>query len=68
MHKLSDEQRAFVEKLLREDRLTLNEMLDEIRTEFPAESIPSRSALGREKKIGLKKPRLCVNLLLLLKC
>ncbi|ATR86798.1 UNVERIFIED_CONTAM: DUF3486 family protein [Acinetobacter baumannii] len=50
MHKLSDEQRTFVEKLLREDRLTLNEMLDEIRAEFPADSIPSRSALGREKK------------------
>lgn len=50
MHKLSDGQRTFIEKLLREDRLTLNEMLDEIRAEFPVECIPSRSALGREKK------------------
>ncbi|AYO54929.1 phage protein Gp27 family protein [Acinetobacter wuhouensis] len=50
MHKLSDDQRTFVEKLLREDRLTLNEMLDEIRAEFPVDCIPSRSALGREKK------------------
>lgn len=50
MHKLSDEQRAFIEKMLREDRLTLNEMMDEIRAEFPVDCIPSRSALGREKK------------------
>lgn len=57
MHKLSDEQRVFVEKLLREDRLTLNEMLDEIRAEFPADSIPSRSALGREKKNWAEEAR-----------
>ncbi len=48
--KLPDDQRKFVEKLLREDRLTLNEMLDEIRAEFPAATIPSRSALGRAKQ------------------
>lgn len=48
--KLPDDQRKFIERLLREDRLTLNEMLDAIRTEFPAASIPSRSALGRAKK------------------
>ena len=48
--KLPDDQRKFIEKLLREDRLTLNEMLDEIRAEFPAATIPSRSALGRAKK------------------
>ena len=48
--KLPDEQRQFVEKLLREDRLTLNEMLDEIRAEFPSATIPSRSTLGRAKK------------------
>ena len=29
---------------------SLNEMMDEIRAEFPADCIPSRSALGREKK------------------
>lgn len=48
--KLPDDQRKFIEKLLREDRLTLNEMLDEIRAEFPVATLPSRSALGREKK------------------
>ena len=48
--KLPLEQRQFIEKLLREDRLTLNEMLDEIRAEFPTATIPSRSALGRYHK------------------
>lgn len=40
--RLPEEQRKFIEKLLREDRLTLNEMLDEIRAEFPTATIPSR--------------------------
>lgn len=48
--KLPDEHRKFIEKLLREDRLTLNEILDEIRAEFPTATIPSRSALGRYHK------------------
>ncbi|WP_228257135.1 phage protein Gp27 family protein [Acinetobacter sp. WCHAc060025] len=48
--RLPEEQRKFIEKLLREDRLTLNEMLDEIRAEFPTATIPSRSALGRYHK------------------
>ena len=48
--KLPDDQRKFIEKLLREDRLTLNEMLDEIRAEYPTATIPSRSALGRLHK------------------
>lgn len=48
--KLPPDQRQFIEKLLREDRLTLNEMLDEIRAEFPTATIPSRSALGRYHK------------------
>ncbi len=50
MRKLTDDQRKFIEKLLRDDRHTLNEMLDEIRAEFPVDAIPSRSALGRAKK------------------
>lgn len=50
MRKLTEPQRKFIEKLMREDRLTLNEMLDEIRAEFPADAIPSRSSLGRAKK------------------
>ena len=48
--KLPEDQRKFIERLLREDRLTLNEMLDEIRAEFPTATIPSRSALGRYHK------------------
>lgn len=48
--KLPEDQRKFIEKLLREDRLTLNEMLDAIRAEYPTATIPSRSALGREMK------------------
>lgn len=50
MRKLTDEQRHFIYKMLEENRLTLNEMMDEIRAEFPIDCIPSRSALGREKK------------------
>lgn len=50
LKKLTEDQRKFIEKLIREDRLTLNEMLDEIRCEFPADAIPSRSSLGRAKK------------------
>ena len=41
MRKLTDDQRKFIEKLLRDDRHTLNEMLDEIRAEFPVDAIPS---------------------------
>lgn len=50
IRKLPDEQRKFIEKLLRDDRFTLNEMLDEIRAEFPSATIPSRSTLGRAKQ------------------
>lgn len=47
---LPDDQRAFIEKLLREDRLTLDEMLGSIREKFPAATAPSRSSLGRYKQ------------------
>mgnify|MGYP000028173277 FL=1 len=50
MRKLTDQQRQFIYRMMEEDRFTLNEMMDEIRAEFPADCIPSRSALGREKK------------------
>ena len=50
MRHLTDEQRQFIYRMLEEDKLTLNEMLDEIRAEFPADCIPSRSALGRERQ------------------
>jgi hypothetical protein len=45
--KLPDEQRRFIEKLLRSERYTLDEILDQVRTRFPAGKAPSRSALGR---------------------
>lgn len=48
IRRLPAEQRAFVEKLLREDRHTLDEMLAAIRERFPDAAI-SRSGLHRYK-------------------
>lgn len=45
--RLPDEQRRFLEKLLRSERYTLDEILGQIRTRFPAATVPSRSAIGR---------------------
>jgi hypothetical protein len=39
-------EREYVERLMREDRLTLSEMMDAIRTKFPTADV-SRSGLGR---------------------
>lgn len=44
--RLPTEQRAFIEKLLREDRLTLTEMIDALRKTFPTADV-SRSGLHR---------------------
>lgn len=41
--------KAYIQKLLREDRMTLDEMLADVRGRFPNEKAPSRSALGRFK-------------------
>lgn len=41
--------KAYIQKLLREDRMTLDDMLSDIRSRFPNEKAPSRSALGRFK-------------------
>ncbi len=41
--------KAYIQKLLREDRLTLDDMLADIQARFPNEKAPSRSALGRFK-------------------
>lgn len=41
--------KAYIQKLLRDDRMTLDDMLDDIRARFPNEKAPSRSALGRFK-------------------
>lgn len=45
--RLPDAQRDFLQKLLREDRFTLSEILDQARARFPEAILPSRSALGR---------------------
>lgn len=45
--RLPDEQRRLIEKLLRTERYTLDEILDQVRTRFPAAKVPSRSAIGR---------------------
>lgn len=45
IHKLSNDQRTYIERLLREDRYTLDDMLVKIKTKFG--DAPSRSALGR---------------------
>lgn len=42
--------KAYIQKLLREDRMTLDDMLADIRNRFPNEKAPSRSALGRFKQ------------------
>jgi hypothetical protein len=44
--RLPAEQRSYVEKLLREDRLTLDEMIAAIAAQFPSD-VPSRSSLHR---------------------
>lgn len=41
--------KAYIHKLLREDRQTLDEMIADVRARFPNEKAPSRSALGRFK-------------------
>jgi hypothetical protein len=45
--RLPDDQRRFLERLIREDRHTLDEILDQVRAQFPDSRVPSRSAVGR---------------------
>lgn len=45
--RLPDEQRRYLEKLIREDRHTLDEILAQVRERFPGATVPSRSAIGR---------------------
>ena len=47
IHKLEPDVRSYIEKLLREDRMTLDEMLSDIRGQFPETDTPSRSSLYR---------------------
>ena len=45
--KLPSDVRAHIEKRLRENRLTLDELFADVREAFPDLAAPSRSALGR---------------------
>jgi HD-GYP domain-containing protein (c-di-GMP phosphodiesterase class II) len=45
--RLPADQRAYLEKLIREDCYTLDELRDKVRERFPEARTPSRSALGR---------------------
>lgn len=49
MRKISEEARQFLERLLREDRYTIDELLDLFADKFPDET-PARSTMGRTKK------------------
>jgi Protein of unknown function (DUF3486). len=42
--------KAAIDAALKHDRLTLDELLDYLRTQYPDETLPSRSALGRYKQ------------------
>ena len=46
----SQEWRAYFDKLLRTEQYTLDEILEQMRTRFPSEKPPSRTAAGRYSK------------------
>lgn len=50
IHKLEPDVRSFIEKLLRDDRLTLDEMIAVLQEKFPSVDTPSRSSLHRYQK------------------
>ena len=52
IERLAPEVKAHIERRLRENRLTLNELIEDLRAAFPAsdDELPSRSALGRHKQ------------------
>ncbi|EBI6116156.1 DUF3486 family protein, partial [Salmonella enterica] len=50
IHRLEPDVRAHIERCLREDRMTLDELLADIHAHFPGEDTPSRSALGRYRQ------------------
>lgn len=47
IHKLDPAVRSHIERRLREDRLTLDELIEDLHQEFPSQQKPSRSAIGR---------------------
>ena len=48
--KLEPKVRTHIEKRLRENRLTLDELIADLQDKFPADDKPSRSALGRYRQ------------------
>lgn len=48
--KLSPEVRSHIERVLRENRMTLDELIADLQQKFPAAEKPSRSALGRYRQ------------------
>jgi hypothetical protein len=48
--KLAPDVRSHIERALRENRLTLDELITDLQQAFPAEEKPSRSALGRYRQ------------------
>ncbi|MFL1515277.1 phage protein Gp27 family protein [Pseudomonas prosekii] len=49
INRLPAQVKTYIQKLLREDRLTLDDMLADLQARFPNQKSPSRSALGRFK-------------------
>ncbi len=49
MRKLSEDARKYLESLLREDRYTIDELMDRFSDKYPDEA-PARSTMGRTKK------------------
>lgn len=49
MRKISDDARKYLESLLREDRYTIDDLMDMFGEKFPDEA-PARSTMGRTKK------------------
>jgi hypothetical protein len=47
--KLPENIRSHIERRIRENEFTLDELIDDLRLAFPNESLPSRSALGRKR-------------------
>ena len=49
VHRLDPAVRQYIEQLLRADRFTLDEILDQVHERFPGQEAPSRSGLHRYK-------------------
>jgi hypothetical protein len=48
--RLPTEVRSHIERRLRENRLTLDELIQDLQQSFPSAKLPSRSALGRKRQ------------------